>query len=76
MRRFLIAGNWKMNGGPADAAELLAGIKELKPSFSEDVDVLVCPPMVSLYMTVDHIADTDIQLGAQNMHFEQEGAYT
>lgn len=76
MRRFLIAGNWKMNGGPADAAELLAGIKEAKPEISEEVDVLVCPPAVSLYMTVDHISGTDIQLGAQNMHFEENGAYT
>ncbi|HCT55208.1 MAG TPA: triose-phosphate isomerase, partial [Balneola sp.] len=43
-RKFLIAGNWKMNGGPLEAAELLEGIKNSKKEISEEVDVLVCPP--------------------------------
>jgi triosephosphate isomerase len=76
MRRFLIAGNWKMNCGPADAAELLEGLKEKKGEVSEDVDVLVCPPFVSLSMSVNYLHDTDIQVGAQNIHFEDNGAYT
>lgn len=76
MRRFLIAGNWKMNCGPSDAAELLEGLKEQKGEVSEDVDVLVCPPFVSLSMSVNYLHDTDIQVGAQNIHFEDNGAYT
>lgn len=76
MRRFLIAGNWKMNCGPADAAELLEGLKEQKGEVSEDVDVLVCPPFVSLSMAVNYLHDTDIQVGAQNIHFEENGAFT
>ena len=76
MRRFLIAGNWKMNCGPADAAELLEGLKEKKGEVAEDVDVLVCPPFVSLSMSVNYLHDTDIQVGAQNLHFEDGGAYT
>lgn len=76
MRRFLIAGNWKMNCGPADAAELLEGLKANKAEVSEDVDVLVCPPFVSLSMAVNYLHDTDIQVGAQNFHFQNNGAYT
>lgn len=76
MRRFLIAGNWKMNCGPVEAAELLEGLKAAKPEISEDVDVLVCPPFVSLGMSVQYLHSTDINVGAQNIHFEENGAYT
>lgn len=76
MRRFLIAGNWKMNCGPSDAAALLEGLKNKKAEVSEDVDVLVCPPSVSISMAVSYLHDTDIQVGAQNFHFEDNGAYT
>ncbi|MAO65951.1 MAG: triose-phosphate isomerase [Balneola sp.] len=76
MRRFLIAGNWKMNCGPYDAAELLEGLTEKKAEISDDVDVLVCPPFVSIGMAVKYLYDTDIQVGGQNLHFEENGAYT
>lgn len=76
MRRFLIAGNWKMNGGPYDAAELLEGLKELKPEVKDEVDVLVCPPFVSIGMAVNYLYDTEIQVGAQNLYFEDNGAFT
>ena len=76
MRRLLIAGNWKMNCGPYDAAELLEGLKEKKSEIDENVDVLVCPPFVSIGMAVKYLYDTDIQVGAQNLHFEENGAYT
>lgn len=75
-RQFLIAGNWKMNGGPFEAAELLEGLKATKGEFSEDVDVLVCPPFVSLGMAVKYLHDSEIQVGAQNFHFEDNGAFT
>ncbi|SMO54937.1 triose-phosphate isomerase [Gracilimonas mengyeensis] len=76
MRRFLIAGNWKMNGGPYDAAELLQGLKEQKAEVDENVDVLVCPPFVSIGMASEILHDTDIQVGGQNLHFEENGAFT
>lgn len=75
-RQFLIAGNWKMNGGPFEAAELLEGLKETKAEFSENVDVLVCPPFVSLGMAVKYLHDSEIQVGAQNFHYEDNGAFT
>lgn len=76
MRRFLIAGNWKMNCGPYDAAELLEGLKNKKSEVDENVDVLVCPPFLSIGMSVNYLHDTDIQVGAQNLHFEENGAFT
>lgn len=76
MRKFLIAGNWKMNCIPSEAASLLENINEAKGSVSEDVDVLVCPPFVSLSMAVNYLHETDIQVGAQNMHYADSGAFT
>lgn len=76
MRRFLIAGNWKMNGGPYDAAELLEGLKTKKAELPEEIDVLICPPFVSIGMAVNYLYDTDYQVGAQNLHFEDNGAFT
>lgn len=72
----MIAGNWKMNCGPYDAAELLEGLKAKKTEVAEHVDVLVCPPFVSIGMAVKYLYDTDIQVGAQNLHFEENGAFT
>lgn len=76
MRRFLIAGNWKMNCGPNEAAKLLEELKIKKTEVSEEVDVLVCPPFVSLSMAVNYLHDTDIQVGAQNFYYEDNGAFT
>lgn len=65
-----------MNCGPYDAAELLEGLKTKKAEVDEHVDVLVCPPFVSIGMAVKYLYDTDIQVGAQNLHFEENGAFT
>jgi triosephosphate isomerase (TIM) len=69
----LIAGNWKMYKGPVEAAEFCLGLRD------EDlggVDVVVCPPYVSLAPAVQLLAGTEIAVAAQNVHWEKEGAYT
>ena len=76
MRKFLIAGNWKMNGGAEFTSDLLSAIKARKAVISEDVDVLVCPTFVSLSMAIDQLHESDILVGAQNMHEAEKGAYT
>ena len=76
MRNFLVAGNWKMNCGPAETAELLQGIKNSDISIPANVDVLVCPPTISLTTASKELEGTDIDLGAQNVHSEDNGAYT
>jgi triosephosphate isomerase len=69
----LIAGNWKMYKGPAETAEFCLGLREQE---LDDVDVVVCPPFVSLAVAVQLLAGTEIAVAAQNVHWEREGAYT
>lgn len=74
MRKMIIAGNWKMNKTPKEA---LALIEELKPLVkNEEVDVVFCPPYVSLMLAVEATKDSNIEIGAQNMYFEESGAFT
>lgn len=76
MRSFLIAGNWKMNCGPKETSSLLEGIKE-KKSTSTTVESLVCPPMISLVPAAKELEGVEkISLGAQNVYFEDNGAFT
>jgi triosephosphate isomerase (TIM) len=69
----LIAGNWKMFKGPAETAEFCLGLRETQ---FEGVDVVVCPPYVSLAVAVQLLAGTEIAVAAQNVHWELEGAFT
>jgi triosephosphate isomerase len=74
MRRKIIAGNWKMNKTPAETVAL---INELKPLVvTEDTDVVFCVPAISLTTALDAAKGTNIEIGAQNMYFEESGAYT
>jgi triosephosphate isomerase len=74
MRRKIIAGNWKMNKTPAEAVTL---INELKPLVvTEEADVVFCVPAVSLTTALEAVKGTNIAIGAQNMYFEESGAYT
>jgi triosephosphate isomerase len=69
----LIAGNWKMYKGPAEAAEFCVALRDEQ---LDDVDVVICPPYVSLAVTVQLLAGTEIGVAAQNVHWEESGAYT
>ncbi len=75
MRKPMIAGNWKMNKTPSETLKVLQGlVKELWDI--DGVDVLVCPPFTSLASAGELLKDSAIKLGAQNMHWEEKGAYT
>jgi triosephosphate isomerase len=69
----LIAGNWKMFKGPAETA---AFCLELRRADVSAVDVVVCPPFVSLATAVQLLAGTEIAVAAQNVHWESDGAFT
>jgi triosephosphate isomerase len=69
----LIAGNWKMYKGPAEAAEFCLRLREQDLT---GVEVVVCPPYVSLAVSVQLLAGTEVAVAAQNVHWEQDGAYT
>lgn len=74
MRKAIIAGNWKMNKNLEDALEL---VEELKPLVrGAKCDVVLCPPYVCLDAVVKSVSGTNIKVGAQNMHYEESGAYT
>ena len=73
-RGYVIAGNWKMNNTPKEAIAL---VKELIPLVKNATKkVVVCPPFVCIPAVVEAVKGTNIQVGAQNMHFEEKGAYT
>jgi triosephosphate isomerase len=69
----LIAGNWKMYKGSAETAEFCLGLREEE---LEGVDVVVCPPFVSLAVAVQLLAGTEIAVASQNVHWDAEGPYT
>ncbi|HEY5575133.1 MAG TPA: triose-phosphate isomerase [Clostridiaceae bacterium] len=74
MRKPIIAGNWKMNKTLKEALEM---VEELKPVVKDArCEVVVCPPFVCLAQVAEAIKGTNIKVGAQNMHFEESGAYT
>lgn len=73
-RKKIIAGNWKMNKTPSEAVAL---IEELKPLVqNEDVDVVFCVPAIDIIPAVEATKGTNINIGAENMYFEESGAYT
>ena len=75
MRVPLIAGNWKMN---TTVSEAVALVKEMRQGLDEikDVEKVLCPPFISLSAIKDLIKGTSIKLGAQNIYFEEKGAFT
>ena len=75
MRKRIIAGNWKMNMNHKDAEKLARNIVE-RVADVNDVEIAVCPPFTSLSAVQNVIKDTVVSLGAQNMHWEEKGAFT
>jgi len=74
MRKPIIAGNWKMNMTPSQARGL---IEELIPLVRDaECEVVICPPFVDLPLALELTSDTNIRVGAQNVHWAEKGAYT
>ena len=76
MKRMLMAGNWKMHMLTSEASRLAADLKTLVADVESPVEVLLCPPFTSLVEVAASIKGTRIKLGAQNMHWEEKGAFT
>jgi triosephosphate isomerase (TIM) len=76
MRTFLIAGNWKMNAGPTEAGELAKEIAKNWKGKSFKSEALICPPFVSISAVNDGFSGSSFKVGAQNVHTEDNGAYT
>lgn len=74
MRKKMVAGNWKMNKTPSEAIEL---VKELKPLIADsDVDVVFCVPSIDIMPVKNELEGSNIYIGAENMFYEEKGAYT
>ena len=73
-RRKIIAGNWKMNMTPTEAVELINMLKPLVAT--EEADVVCCVPAIDIIPVVEACKGSNIQVGAENMYFEDKGAYT
>ena len=74
MRKKIIAGNWKMNKTPKEAAEFCRLMKE--KAASQEAEVVFCVPFVDLYPVLEELKGSGIGVGAENMHFEDSGAFT
>lgn len=74
MRKKVIAGNWKMNMTPSEAVELVSTLKPLVNN--PEVDVVFCVPAIDLIPVAEAAKGSNIQVGAENMYFEDKGAYT
>ncbi len=73
-RRKIVAGNWKMNMTPSQAVALCDELKDLVKS--DSVDVVYCVPAVDIVPVVEVVKGTNVEVGAENMYFEEKGAYT
>ncbi len=73
-RKKIVAGNWKMNMTPSQAVALCAQLKDLV--VNPDVDVVYCVPAIDIVPVVEAVKGTNVQVGAENMYFEEKGAYT
>ncbi len=74
MRKKIIAGNWKMNKTPSETVTL---INELKPLVeTKDADVVFCVPAISLTTAIEAAKGSNIEIGAENMYYEENGAFT
>ena len=76
MRKNVVAGNWKMNNNLSESVNLISEIKNAVTGKELNAEIIICPPFTSLETASTLVKDTNIKLGAQNMHFEESGAYT
>jgi triosephosphate isomerase (TIM) len=76
MRTKIIAGNWKMNKDLNESVELINGLKSKLAALPKNVKAIVCPPFTSLELAKKLLEGSPVELGAQNMHHEDEGAFT
>lgn len=73
-RKKIIAGNWKMNMTPSEAVKLVETLKPLV--VNDEVDVVFCVPAIDIIPVMEATKGTNIEVGAENMYYEEKGAYT
>ena len=76
MRKKIIAGNWKMNIKPSETAALVKGVAEATKDFAGKVDIVCCTPAIDVPAAIAAAEGTQVEIGAENCHWEASGAYT
>ncbi len=76
MRKKVIAGNWKMNNDISETQNLITRLTSGLSKINYNCDVIVCPPFTSLSEACTLLKNTPVKLGAQNVYYEDNGAYT
>jgi triosephosphate isomerase len=76
MRRKIIAGNWKMHKDLSESQNLISKLINELRNENVNCDIIICPPFTSLSEAAGLVKNTKLKLGAQNMHFEDKGAFT
>ena len=74
-RKVIIAGNWKMNKNASEGTALVEALKAGSAAF-ENVEIVVCPPFTTIGAVVEAAAGSNIEVGAQNIHWAESGAFT
>ena len=75
MRKPLMVGNWKMNKTITESIPLITDLTEFLKDYRK-TEIVICPPYTSLWVARELIQDSNILLGAQNLYFQNDGAYT
>ncbi|MEL6856552.1 MAG: triose-phosphate isomerase, partial [Cyanobacteria bacterium J06607_13] len=75
MRKVVIAGNWKMHKTQAEASDFVQQLMPHIERVPDDRELVLCAPFTSLGLLANKLQGTRIQIGAQNVHWEKEGAY-
>jgi len=76
MRKKIIAANWKMNKDINETSEFFSALQEELNGYNGTVEVVVCPPFIDLQAAVKASQGTPFKIGAQNLHYENDGAFT
>ncbi|MGC8595159.1 MAG: triose-phosphate isomerase [Candidatus Kryptoniota bacterium] len=76
MRKKIIAANWKMNKDVKETSDFISQFRELMKDYDCPAEVVICPPFTSLHVGAKLLEGTEFKLGAQNAHYESDGAYT
>lgn len=76
MRKYIIAGNWKMNMNLSESIALISAIKNSVANEQLNCELVICPPFTNLETASALLKDSNVKLGAQNMYYEESGAFT
>jgi triosephosphate isomerase (EC 5.3.1.1) len=76
MRKKIIAANWKMNKDVKETSDFISQFRELMKGYDCPAEVVICPPFTALHVAAKLLEGTEFKLGAQNVHYESDGAYT